>query len=129
LTTNRPELLEEALASRPGRIDQVIEFPFPDEDGRGKLVELYSSALSVSDDLLRWIVQRTEGVSAAFIKELMRRSLQFHLAEDNGKTIEESDVNRALDEMLALGGHLNQRVLGFGSGSQTPDESAGCESC
>lgn len=27
LTTNRPETLEPALASRPGRIDQVIEFP------------------------------------------------------------------------------------------------------
>jgi hypothetical protein len=129
LTTNRPDSLEEALASRPGRIDQVIEFPFPDEEGRGKLVELYSSAMSVPDDLMRWIVQRTEGVSAAFVKELMRRSLQFHLAEGNSKAIEEIDVKKALDEMLILGGRLNQRTLGFGSGSQTPDDSARCESC
>ena len=28
LTTNRPEQLEPALASRPGRIDQAIEFRF-----------------------------------------------------------------------------------------------------
>jgi ATP-dependent 26S proteasome regulatory subunit len=34
LTTNRPEALEKALASRPGRIDQAIEFPLPDEQGR-----------------------------------------------------------------------------------------------
>ncbi len=129
LTTNRPDLLEEALASRPGRIDQVIEFPFPDEDGRGELVKLYSSDLSVSDDVMRWIVERTEGVSAAFIKELMRRSLQFHLAEDNGKAIEEGDVKKALDEMLVQGGRLNQRILGFGSGSQASDDSAACESC
>jgi hypothetical protein len=29
LTTNRPEILEPALAARPGRIDQAIEFPVP----------------------------------------------------------------------------------------------------
>ena len=34
LTTNRPEALEAALASRPGRVDQAIEFPLPDEEGR-----------------------------------------------------------------------------------------------
>src|SRR6202011_5947544 len=33
LTTNRPEDLEGALASRPGRIDQAIEVPVPDEAG------------------------------------------------------------------------------------------------
>jgi ATP-dependent 26S proteasome regulatory subunit len=36
LTTNRPDQLEPALASRPGRIDQAIEFPLPDEIGRAK---------------------------------------------------------------------------------------------
>src|SRR5262249_22181499 len=40
LTTNRPEVLERALASRPGRVDQAIEFPYPDEEGRAKLVRL-----------------------------------------------------------------------------------------
>ena len=43
LTTNRPEALEAALASRPGRIDQAIEFPLPDEEGREKLVRKESS--------------------------------------------------------------------------------------
>ncbi len=41
LTTNRPEALEAALASRPGRVDQAIEFPLPDIEGRTKLVRLY----------------------------------------------------------------------------------------
>jgi ATP-dependent Clp protease adapter protein ClpS len=31
LTTNRPEQLESALASRPGRIDQAIEVPVPND--------------------------------------------------------------------------------------------------
>jgi SpoVK/Ycf46/Vps4 family AAA+-type ATPase len=30
LTTNRPDLLEPALAARPGRVDQAIEIPLPE---------------------------------------------------------------------------------------------------
>src|SRR5207248_8225894 len=41
LTTNRPEAIEVALRARPGRIDQAIEFPLPDADGRMKLARLY----------------------------------------------------------------------------------------
>src|SRR5213593_4746989 len=40
LTTNRPESLEMALASRPGRVDQAIEFPLPDGEGRAELIRL-----------------------------------------------------------------------------------------
>ena len=36
LTTNRPEQLEGALADRPGRIDQAIEIPLPDDIGRSE---------------------------------------------------------------------------------------------
>ncbi len=45
LTTNRPEQLEGALAGRPGRIDQAIEVPLPDDIGRAKLVQLYGGGL------------------------------------------------------------------------------------
>ncbi len=31
LTTNRPEVLEPALAGRPGRIDQAIEIGLPED--------------------------------------------------------------------------------------------------
>jgi hypothetical protein len=34
MTTNRPDLLEPALASRPGRVDQAVEFPRPDRLAR-----------------------------------------------------------------------------------------------
>jgi ATP-dependent 26S proteasome regulatory subunit len=112
LTTNRPEALEAALASRPGRVDQAIEFPLPDEDGRDKLVRLYAAGVAVSDNIVRQVVERTERVSAAFIKELMRRSLQFHLERNGSGRIEWEDVESALDEMLFSGGSLNLKLLG-----------------
>src|SRR5256885_15920965 len=70
LTTNRPDHLEPALASRPGRIDQAIEFPLPDAEGRAKLIKLYARGLEVPEALLVTIVQKTKGAGPAFIKEL-----------------------------------------------------------
>jgi hypothetical protein len=109
LTTNRPEQLEGALTSRPGRIDQAIEFPLPDDEGRHKLVRLYSRGLPVSSELGDLIVRRTEGASPAFIKELMRRSAQ---ALEDGATLEKQHVEAAFEEILFAGGSLNAKLLG-----------------
>jgi tetratricopeptide (TPR) repeat protein len=113
LTTNRPEALEEALAARPGRIDQAIEFPLPDAEGRAKLVRLYARGVKVPDGIVDLAVERTDKVSASFIKELMRRAIQFALMRSKGKPrIVEEDVESALEEMLVTGGSLNRKLLG-----------------
>jgi hypothetical protein len=116
LTTNRPDQIETALASRPGRIDQAIEFPLPDADGRAKLVQLYSRGLEVAARLLDLIVRRTEGMSAAFIKELMRRSGQFQIEQGGGTALDQRAVDGAIEEMMFAGGTLNLKLLG-GSGA------------
>lgn len=97
---------------RPGRIDQAIEFPLPDEAGREKLVLLYAHGTNLSEDIVAEIVRRTQGVSAAFIKELMRRIVQFHIERNGGSEIDRADVDAALDEMLFSGGKLNLKLLG-----------------
>ena len=74
LTTNRPDRLEAALAARPGRVDHAAELPLPDAEARRRLLELYRGSLvldlSDPDD----VITRTEGVTAAFLKELLRRA-------------------------------------------------------
>jgi ATP-dependent 26S proteasome regulatory subunit len=128
LTTNRPQDLEAALANRPGRIDQAIEVPVPDAPSRDKLVRLYGRGLALADALVADAVKRTEGVSAAFIKELMRRTAQAALARAGGnkKVVEPSparegvhptaaDLGEALDDMLFNGGKLNVTLLGGAS--------------
>ena len=100
LTTNRPEQLEEALTGRPGRIDQAIEVPLPDEAGRRKLVQLYGKGLPLDALLVDDAVQRTEGASAAFIKELMRRVAQASIVRAGGASIVSGDISEALDDML-----------------------------
>jgi len=56
--------------------------------------------------------QRTKGVSAAFIKELMRRVAQASIARDGGAAVESRDIGEALDDMLFAGGKLNVKLLG-----------------
>ena len=112
LTTNRPEQLEAALASRPGRIDQAIEVPLPNDAGRDKLVRLYGKGLPLSDAIVDEAARRTQGVSAAFIKELMRRMAQASIVRDGGTTIQSADLGDALNEMLFSSGKLNVRLLG-----------------
>ena len=112
LTTNRPETLEPALASRPGRIDQAIEFPLPDVDHRRRLVRLYARRLSLSAALVDDLATRTDGASPAFIKELLRRIAQHHLEAATPGDVARSTAEAALHEMLFAGGALNAQLLG-----------------
>ncbi|TGQ07982.1 ATP-dependent Clp protease adaptor ClpS [Mesorhizobium sp. M2E.F.Ca.ET.219.01.1.1] len=112
LTTNRPEQLEGALTGRPGRIDQAIEVPLPDDTCREKLVRLYGGGLKLSDGIVSEAVARTKGVSAAFIKELMRRAAQASIMQGDGEAVTSQDLAEALDDMLFTGGRLNVRLLG-----------------
>jgi hypothetical protein len=56
--------------------------------------------------------RRSEGVSAAFIKELMWRIAQGNIARDGGSSVISADIDEALDDMLFAGGRLNVKLLG-----------------
>ena len=47
LTTNRADVLEPALAARPGRVDQAVELGLPDTSARRALLELYRGDLQL----------------------------------------------------------------------------------
>jgi hypothetical protein len=125
LTTNRPDRLEPALASRPGRIDQAIEIPPPDAECRQRLLELYSRELAVRLDDWERLVSRTEGVSAAFIRELIRKAALFSADETPAYgrlAIEERHLDEALHEMVAAGGALTRSLLG--ASAEEPTDAA-----
>ena len=112
LTTNRPEVLEPALALRPGRVDQVIEIGLPAERERRLLVKRYSGAVHIDDALVEDAARRVGRASPAFIKELMRRAAQAMLERGSENTIEMTDLEQALGDMLGAGGRLGARILG-----------------
>jgi ATP-dependent 26S proteasome regulatory subunit len=114
LTTNRPDILEPALAARPGRIDQAIEVPPPDAECRRRLFALYSQGMNV--DVADWdrFIERTAGVTGAFIRELLRKAAVY-AAEENGAeplTVHERHLDAGLAELLIEGGPLTKSLLG-----------------
>jgi hypothetical protein len=113
LTTNRPDHLEPALASRPGRIDQAIEVPLPDADCRARLFDLYRRGLACEvDDWQPWIA-RTAGVSAAFIRELLRKAALISADDSDGPLlVRPAHLDAALGELVIAGGRLTQTLLG-----------------
>lgn len=125
LTTNRPDQLEPALASRPGRIDQAIEFPLPDEIGRAKLARLYAHGMQLNETVADAIVSKTKGASAAFIKELMRRSAQFALLGSKDPILTLKSLDAALEEMVFIGGSLNLKILGAAADGLEADRNGG----
>jgi hypothetical protein len=125
LTTNRADMLEPALAARPGRVDQAVEIPLPDADGRLRLIELYRGRLELADIDLDPVVARTEGVTASFIKELLRRAalVAADTAEEESVgplTVRSSDLDEALNELLAEKNRLTRSLLGNAAESSTP---------
>lgn len=112
MTTNRPQTLETALIQRPGRIDHAIEVPVPDAACRERLLRLYGGALDIEQKAFETLVERTEGVSAAFIKEVARRLAQQSISAGHPGQVDAGDLEAVLQEMLAERDGLNLRLLG-----------------
>jgi SpoVK/Ycf46/Vps4 family AAA+-type ATPase len=147
LTSNRADLLEEALAARPGRVDHAVELPVPDADARRRLIELYQGRLVLELDDPDAPVRRTEGVTASFLKELLRRAA-LSAAERDGPApdgpapaeaatpggpadgplrVTDADMTAALDQLLDTRNQLTQLLLG-GSPARPPRSAANARS-
>ncbi len=114
LTTNRVDVLERALADRPGRVDLAVEIPLPDDDTRLRLFTLYARDLSLSEQAIADASSRAEGATGAFAKELMRRTVL--LAAEQSKRPTDEDLSAALDSLLSGRDELTRRLLGTASG-------------
>jgi cell division protease FtsH len=119
LTTNRADLLEPALAARPGRVDQAVELGLPDEAGRRALLDLYRGRLVVSDAHLDVMAARTEGVTASFLKELLRRAAVVAAdagadGADHAIEVADAHLDAALAELGATRNAMTRALLGGG---------------
>jgi hypothetical protein len=115
LTTNRADLLEPALAARPGRVDVAVEIGLPDADARRRLLELYGRGvpLSLEASDVEAAVERTAGTTASFIKELLRRAVLEALTEsDELGEVTGAHLSRALDDLLDSSQQVTRALLG-----------------
>jgi ATPase family associated with various cellular activities (AAA) len=135
LTTNRADLLEPALAARPGRVDVAVEIALPDAPARERLLSLYGRGvpLELTADDIAVAVERTHETTASFLKELIRRSMLEALADDTARpddtaapdgavapgstvlpTVTGVHVSRALDDLLDSAQSVTRTLLGVG---------------
>jgi hypothetical protein len=116
LTTNRADLLEAALAARPGRIDLAVEIGLPDAAALRRLIELFGRGLDLRLENIESIVAKTSGVAASLIKELLRKAAVIAaLGDGDGEgrvSVTDTHVNMALDELLSEGGALTRALIG-----------------
>ena len=129
LTTNRADLLEPALAARPGRVDLALEIKLPDAKARRRLLELYGRGLEMRLELPEAIVDRTEGVTASFMKELVRKAALIAATSEVGEgriEVDDANVGQALDELLGEENALTRVLLGGRSeGGEEPRPGTG----
>lgn len=85
--TNRPDIIDPALL-RPGRLDQLIYIPLPDENSRHQIFKACLRKSPVSKDVdLRTLAKYTQGFSGADITEICQRACKYAIRENIEKVI------------------------------------------
>jgi ATP-dependent 26S proteasome regulatory subunit len=90
-----------------------LGLPLPDAWGRQRLFELYARGLTLRGDHFAALVRRTEGVSGAFIRELMRRAALDAINRDGQIVVEDCHLDEALRESAVDGGPFTRSFLGY----------------
>ncbi|KAG5126192.1 hypothetical protein JHK82_027027 [Glycine max] len=98
--TNRPDIIDPALL-RPGRLDQLIYIPLPDEDSRHQIFKACLRKSPVSKDVdLRALAKYTQGFSGADITEICQRACKYAIRENIEKDIERERRKRENPEAM-----------------------------
>ncbi|KAJ1694373.1 hypothetical protein LUZ63_011071 [Rhynchospora breviuscula] len=86
--TNRPDIIDPALL-RPGRLDQLIYIPLPDEASRYQIFKANLRKSPVAKDVdLQALAKYTQGFSGADITEICQRACKYAIRENIEKDIE-----------------------------------------
>ncbi|KAM9960146.1 hypothetical protein ACTFIW_009271 [Dictyostelium discoideum] len=99
MATNRIETLDPALI-RPGRIDRKIEFPLPDIKTKGKIFEIHTAKMNLSEDVnLEEFVMSKDDLSGADIKAICTESGLLALRERRMR-VTHTDFKKAKEKVL-----------------------------
>ena len=81
LTSNHPEQLPDALLDRPGRFHDILEFSLPTSEVRKEMLNVWVGDL-ISEEKVNQFVEKTNGYSGAYIKELVEYAKAISEDED-----------------------------------------------
>merc|ERR1712060_616901 len=94
--TNRPDIIDSAIL-RPGRLDQLIYIPLPDEGSRMSILKanLRKTPLSKRIDL-KFLAKITKGFSGADLTEICQRACKLAIRESI-----DADIKREKEKQRA----------------------------
>ncbi|KAJ2957802.1 hypothetical protein NQZ79_g6550 [Umbelopsis isabellina] len=96
--TNRPDQIDPALL-RPGRLDQLIYIPLPDEVSRLSILTANLRKSPVASDVdLNFLAKNTHGFSGADLAEICQRAAKLAIREDIDKDIQRERERKARQE-------------------------------
>ncbi|RCH95616.1 AAA ATPase cdc48, partial [Rhizopus stolonifer] len=96
--TNRPDQIDPALL-RPGRLDQLIYIPLPDESSRKAILQAQLRKSPVAADVdLGVMAKHTQGFSGADLAEICQRAAKLAIREDIEKDIAKERARKAKEE-------------------------------
>merc|ERR1719498_951624 len=97
--TNRPDIIDPAII-RPGRLDQLVYIPLPDEPSRANILSSALRKSPVAADVdLPYLARMTNGFSGADLTEFCQRAVKFAIRESIEKEIQrEEEMAQAADE-------------------------------
>lgn len=97
--TNRPDVLDRALL-RPGRFDRQIDVPYPDIEGRNKILHVHMKKVAVGEDVDPMVIARgTPGFSGADLANLVNEAALL-AARQNKQKVAMEDFENAKDKVL-----------------------------
>jgi transitional endoplasmic reticulum ATPase len=111
--TNRREGLDDALL-RPGRLEQHVEVPNPDEAARRKILEVHTEGKPLGDDVdLDHLAQAAEGRSGADIEALVRAA-SMRAIRDVADSASPEEANERAEDVVVGRKHFEDSVEGLG---------------
>ena len=97
--TNRPDVLDKALL-RPGRFDRQIEVPYPDINGREKILEVHMKGKPMGADVdVKYIARGTPGFSGADLANLVNEAALLS-ARRNKLKVTQREFEDARDKVM-----------------------------
>lgn len=98
--TNRPDIIDPALM-RPGRLDQLIYIPLPDEGSRRSIFKAVLRKSPVAPDVqVETLVKNTNGFSGADITEICQRACKAAIRENIEKDIERERLRKETPDAM-----------------------------
>ncbi|KAI5180403.1 transitional endoplasmic reticulum ATPase [Nematocida sp. AWRm80] len=114
--TNRPDVIEPALL-RPGRLDQLIYIPLPDEKSRLSILKANLSKAPLHEDVnLATIAEKTIGFSGADLTEICQTACKYAIKERIENEIKKrQEINNLPEDQRdqAIKDHIASQITSY----------------